>query len=169
MNDKNHENETHLNAFWDPIQLAEISSEETKKLRFWGAVAFAVVVAILLLVIAFLIIPGQEKFDLRRGTSIMINGKVKASNKKIIHTDGVREELEVENIQVDNTENLAAKSPLLKKGSVVEYKVQSGDSIDKIAVRFYGNSGPAEIQKIKTASGLRSNTLNVGQRLVIPF
>lgn len=167
---KEHEHETQLNAFWDPVQLSAISSEDTRKLRFWGGVLFAVAVVALIFALVYLIVPSEEKLSLRRGTSVVVDGKTKAS-RKIIHTDGVREEMLVENIQVGGKEDLANKSPLLKpkKGSVVEYKVQAGDTIQTIAAKFYGTTAMTETEKIRTASGLSSNTLRVGQRLVIPF
>jgi LysM repeat protein len=167
---KEHEHDTHLNAFWDPVQLSAISSEETRKVRFWGAILFTVAVLALLTALVFLIIPSGEHLNLRRGTSVVVDGKTKAS-RKIVHSDGVREELALTNIQVGAKEDLASKSPLLrpKKGSVVEYRVQSGDTIQAIAAKFYGSSAISETQKIRTASGLSSNTLRVGQRLIIPF
>jgi len=110
---KEHEHETHLNAFWDPMQLSAISSEETRKVRFWGAIIFAAVVVLLIIVLLFLIVPMGEHFQLRRGSSVVVDGKTKAA-RKIIHTDGVREELAVTSVQVGAKENLAKKSPLLE-------------------------------------------------------
>ncbi len=117
---KEHEHDTHLNAFWDPMQLAAISTEETRKVRLWAGIIFALAIIVLIAVVVFLIVPTGEHFKLRRGSSVIVDGKTKAS-RKIVHTDGVREELAVTNIQVGEKEKLANKSPLLqsKKGIVI--------------------------------------------------
>ncbi len=107
------EQERQLNSFWDPLQVSAISSEETRKLRFWASLIFALVLVSLVLVFAWLIIPSGERLKIRKGTSIMVNGKTTAS-KKVIHTDGLREELAIEQIKVGPPEDLASQSPLLK-------------------------------------------------------
>ena len=49
----------------------------------------------------------------------------------------------------------------------VEYEVKSGDSLGRIARRFYGNS--QKIEPILTANGLTSRSvLHIGQKLKIP-
>ncbi len=109
---KEHEHETHLNAFWDPMQLTAISSEETRKVRLWGGIIFAGLVVVLIAVLVFLIVPTNKQLQLRRGSSVVVDGKTKAS-RKILHTDGVREELAVTNIRVGAKEKLTKdKLPL---------------------------------------------------------
>jgi len=50
---------------------------------------------------------------------------------------------------------------------IIEYEVKSGDSLGKIAQRFYGNS--QKIEPILTANGLtRRSVLHIGQKLKIP-
>lgn len=48
------------------------------------------------------------------------------------------------------------------------YKVVSGDNLTKISIKFYGNSNPSNIQKIKDANGMTNDNLTVGQDLKIP-
>lgn len=47
-----------------------------------------------------------------------------------------------------------------------EHVVKSGDTLWGIAVKYYGKG--TEYTKIKTANGLKSDTLKVGQKLIIP-
>lgn len=54
--------------------------------------------------------------------------------------------------------------------STAEYKVRSGDTLEKIAYRFYGNGSPSKIDKIQVANNLRSpHQIRAGQKLVIPL
>ena len=54
--------------------------------------------------------------------------------------------------------------------STAEYKVRSGDTLEKIAYRFYGNGSPSKIDKIQIANNLRSpHNIRAGQKLVIPL
>jgi len=59
-------------------------------------------------------------------------------------------------------------NPVLK--STAEYKVKNGDTLEKIAYRFYGNRNPSKINRIKDANSLKNaNELKIGQKLVIPI
>lgn len=54
-------------------------------------------------------------------------------------------------------------------GRTESYKVESGDSLERIAIKFYGSSTPEKIQKIQTANSLSSpDTIKIGQELQIP-
>lgn len=76
-----------------------------------------------------------------------------------------------------NTKPLAAVSvtpsseerePIVE--STAEYRVRSGDTLEKIAYRFYGNGSPSKIDKIQVANNLRSpHHIRAGQKLVIPI
>ncbi len=53
--------------------------------------------------------------------------------------------------------------------SAATYVVQNGDTLEKIARRYYGSGKPALIQKISRANNMSNpNALKIGQRLVIP-
>lgn len=59
----------------------------------------------------------------------------------------------------------ASRRPLRGK----TYTVQTGDTLSSIAGKFYDNSGPDYVEKIRRASGLDSaDDLSLGQTLVIP-
>lgn len=50
------------------------------------------------------------------------------------------------------------------------YKVQSGDSLERIAIKFYGSSTPEKIQKIQTVNNLESpDQIKIDQELQIPL
>lgn len=51
-----------------------------------------------------------------------------------------------------------------------KYTVQSGDTLEKIIIRFYGSYRSDYVQAIKDANGLRNpNALSIGQQLIIPL
>jgi len=53
-------------------------------------------------------------------------------------------------------------------GETTTYTVVSGDNLSKIALRYYGSDSRANVNKIKEANGLTSDTINVGLKLIIP-
>lgn len=54
--------------------------------------------------------------------------------------------------------------------SVAEYKVKSGDTLEKIAFRFYGNGSPSKIDRLQVANNLSNpNSIRAGQKLIIPI
>ena len=48
------------------------------------------------------------------------------------------------------------------------YTVEKGDSISRIAQRFYGSSSKANIDKIMDANNMTSDRINIGDKLTIP-
>ncbi len=54
--------------------------------------------------------------------------------------------------------------------ATAEYRVKSGDTLERIAYRFYGSGSPSKIDKIQVANNLRSpHNIRAGQKLVIPI
>ena len=50
------------------------------------------------------------------------------------------------------------------------YTVVSGDTLERIIIRFYGRNDVSKIDKIVEANKLSSpNSLSIGQKLVIPM
>lgn len=50
------------------------------------------------------------------------------------------------------------------------YTVVSGDTLERIIIRFYGHYDPSKVQKIVEANKLSSpDSLSIGQKLVIPM
>ncbi len=56
-------------------------------------------------------------------------------------------------------------------GSKTEtYTIKSGDTLDSVAMRFYGKYDNAQISKIANANNLANpNKLSIGQKLIIPI
>ncbi|OGI03817.1 MAG: hypothetical protein A2Y25_07355 [Candidatus Melainabacteria bacterium GWF2_37_15] len=53
--------------------------------------------------------------------------------------------------------------------TTAEYKVQSGDTLERIAYKFYGNGSPSKVNKIQSANNMDSpHKLKIGQKLIIP-
>ena len=54
--------------------------------------------------------------------------------------------------------------------TTAEYKVRNGDTLEKIAYKFYGNGSPSKINKIRITNNLRSpHHIRAGQKLIIPI
>jgi len=54
--------------------------------------------------------------------------------------------------------------------SVAEYKVRSGDTLEKIAYKFYGSGSPSKIDKLQVANNLKSpHSIRAGQNIRIPI
>jgi len=50
-----------------------------------------------------------------------------------------------------------------------KYTIQSGDTLEKVALKYYGSTNPDKIQKIQVANGLDNpNKISIGQELNIP-
>ena len=190
----NHQQNSDLNAdaqigFFQPVDSQLINNREAKSLR-------SLVILVLILLVGFLgflffklIAPSDQYINDREGITI-VDGTT-------VHKDIPKEEepeltkvTELEEVEINET-NLTiedikvakedekkdpakklAKSPLLKTESaiqLVEYRVQSGDTLDRIAKRFYGSASLENINKIKTANKIRNaRYLQIGQKLIIP-
>ncbi len=69
---------------------------------------------------------------------------------------------------VNVTPSYEAPEPVIP--SVAEYKVKSGDTLEKIAYRFYGSGSPSKIDKIQVANNIRNpHSIRAGQKLRIPI
>lgn len=55
-------------------------------------------------------------------------------------------------------------------GTTQSYTVKSGDTLEAIIIRFYGNYDLSKIDKIKEANNMENpNNLQIGQNLIIPM
>ncbi|MDD3014175.1 MAG: LysM domain-containing protein [Candidatus Gastranaerophilales bacterium] len=63
-------------------------------------------------------------------------------------------------------------NPASKAVSTVKtekYTIQNGDTLEKVALRYFGSASPEKIQKIQEVNGLDNpNRISIGQKLIIP-
>ena len=53
---------------------------------------------------------------------------------------------------------------------VEKYKIQSGDTLESVSIKFYGSSTPDKVLKIQNASKITNpNKISIGQELTIPI
>lgn len=163
-----------LSSFWTPVQSNMISNK--KKERFSNIVITLIVVMGILLIGALLMLisPNTKSYNPNGETVVVINGENAseiAEDKQIDQMTS--EDLNIENIKVkpDSANDIVANSPMLQSDTtIMEYKVQNGDTIEKIATRFYGHYNYQLIQKIKVANNIANpRSLQIGQKLIIPL
>jgi LysM repeat protein len=172
-----------LNTFYKPVDSTFLSAKDYKNIQKW-AVSFIVILTIALVFLFFsMIMPHKNYSNSLENSQIMVGGnlinRAKEPEAKIeeelsIEDDGLTEELNVENIKIgeEDTSNLAKSSPLLKSNAVniVEYTIRSGDTLETIAQKFYGNSSPSFVDKIKVTNKIRNvRLIQIGQKLIIPM
>lgn len=62
------------------------------------------------------------------------------------------------------------KAAATAAGAQETYSVQSGDTMESIAVRFYGSTSPSKVNAIMEANSItNANKLSIGQKLIIPM
>ncbi len=176
--------EMDIHDFWVPVQSNLLSDKKREKYSTW-IVGIVVALIVLLFVLIFsLVSPNAKSYSTDGDTVVIVNGetaslpqekegkKPAAEEDKTVE-DMTSEDIRIENIQVkpDGAKDIVANSPLLNaEGSVMEYKVKSGDTIEKIAVKFYGEYNYQLIKKIKLANNINNaRSLQIGQKLIIPF
>lgn len=172
--------DTNLNSFFTPVNSTFLSSRDYKNIQNW-ALMFIIGVSVVLFILFFsLILPHKNYSNAQFGSQVIVKGK-SINTKDKIATDIIdsipeetNEELSVENIILATapTQELVKRSPLLKSNSVtlMEYKIRSGDTIERVASKFYGSSSYDNIQKIKMANHINNaRLLQIGQTVIIPM
>lgn len=179
--------DANLNSFYKPVNSTFLSGRDYKNIQKWTILGILIVGGILLFLFTSILIPGENYTNSLEDSQIIIDGnelkrqetpeeidaKVNEPDAKEI-AKSPSEELKVENITVrgGSEKALAKNSPLLKSNDVtiVEYKIRSGDTLELIAQRFYGNSRPSTVEKIKVANKIRNvRLLQIGQKIMIPM
>lgn len=52
---------------------------------------------------------------------------------------------------------------------IQKHKIQSGETLASVALKYYGNSGPDYVKKIQDANGIQDpNKISIGQELTVP-
>ena len=104
-------------------------------------------------------------------TALLSFGTKAAENsmKSDIATPKVKKEMKLSLIPVNRNakKEAVAETPAVTYQS---YTVASGDTLEKVIIRFYGKNDVSKIDKIVEANKLSSpNSLSIGQKLVIPM
>lgn len=173
--------EDDLNTFYKPVNSTFLSTKDYKNIQKW-AITFIVLITIALVFLFFsMILPQKDYSNALKDSQIVVDGnalyedqiEAKIEEEEVDENEAT-EELQVENISLQTTsaEALAQSSPLLKSDSVtlVEYSIQRGDTLETIAMRFYGSSHPDYVDKIKVANKIRNvRLIQVGQNIIIPM
>ncbi len=185
-----------LNTFFKPVSSNFLSSRDYKNIQTWSIVIISALIAVLVFLFFILITPHKDYSNSLKDTEIIVNGnKINSEDElkeKIAQPtlDSEQqeadpdEELKVENIPLAKTDSkaLAKKSPILQmkksapvknssstKSNSSEYHIKSGDTLEIIATKFYGNSDPSSVDKIKVANKIRDvRLLQIGQKIIIP-
>jgi len=174
--------EDDLNTFYKPVNSTFLSTKDYKNIQKW-AITFIVLISIALVFLFFsMILPQKNYSNALKDSQIVVDGNALYDDEAIeakieeeeVDENEISEELQVENIALETTsaEALAQSSPLLQSDSVtlVEYSIQRGDTLETIAMRFYGNAYPSSVDKIKVANKIRNvRLIQVGQNLIIPM
>lgn len=168
-----------LNTFWQPVKTQILSNKDHDQIKFWSIGLISVTSLGLVILLFTLFMPGKNINANSSDESLVIvegkdvSPKSKQEKKKLTEQEKTADDIEIANIEVDkNKKNIASNSPLLKanQGSVTEYRVRSGDTLERIATRHYGSYSYEKIQRIKKANNIRnSRFLQIGQKLIIPF
>lgn len=173
--------EDDLNTFYKPVNSTFLSTKDYKNIQKW-AITLIVLITIALVFLFFsMIIPQKDYSNAIKNSQIVVDGnalyedQIEAKiEEEELDENEVNEELQVENISLETTsaEALAQSSPLLQSDAVtlVEYSIKRGDTLETIAMRFYGNAFPDSVDKIKVANKIRNvRLIQVGQNIIIPM
>ena len=181
---QNQNMEEGLNDFYKPVNTTFLSQRQYKKIKNWVLVLIVIISILLIMLFISMVIPHQNFKEDFKGAQIFVKGsniapepEAKIAEAKLDDPEAEKKNkgLEVSDIIVapeTTAEALAQSSPLLKNPDLelTKYKVQSGDTLEKIALRFYGNSYPKSTDKIKVANKIRNvRLLRVGQEIIIPM
>lgn len=173
--------EDNLNNFYKPMNSTFLSQRQYKKIRNGGIVLIVVVSVLLFALLIAMIIPSKSyKNKLSQGETFVkgsniTKAKVVEASLKDVEAQSQDSQIEIKDIKVASKEladSFANSSPLLKNPDLElsKYKIRSGDTLETIALKFYGSALPEKINRIKTANKIRNvRLLRIGQEILIPM
>ncbi len=140
-----------LDVLWRDFEKSVQSKSRTKAPAFYIAVGFvfgllsALAIA---LIIGFAALPGIQNAEKS--------------------TDGIDPKTPVSIVPSEETKE--GMENVTSGGLEEKYTVKSGDTLDKIAYRFYGKYDPDKIEKIMKLNNIKNETtIQIGQVLIIPL
>lgn len=95
-------------------------------------------------------------------------------NKNVVYgdptsTNTMPVEQQQQQITIPDENNQVAKKPTGEFKNIINYTIQSGDSLGSIAAKYYKSSSPENVQLIQQANNLKSpHSITAGDKLIIP-
>lgn len=177
--------EDNLNSFYKPVNSTFLSQRQYKKIQNWALVLIAIVSVLLIMLFISMVVPHQNFKKKFEGAQVFVKGsnitqpEDKIAEAKLDDENDSEENqessLEVKDINVAGalaSDAIAKASPLLHNPDLElnKYKIRSGDTLEKIALKFYGSSAPKDIDRIKVANKIRNvRLIRIGQEILIPM
>ena len=147
--DMSNDKQDELDVLWQNFKVA--SRVEKSPIAFFTTGVFVGVISTLVLAILISFVVGYSPLD-----DLNLN-MIKAPST---------ENLKFTFIPADKSEPVVQESA----PQVKEYTVQSGDSLEGIAIKFYGSFDEAKLKSLEEANKLANpNAIAIGQKLVIPM
>lgn len=176
--------DSNINSFYKPVNSNYAGKSDYKKIQNWIVLITGVVCLALVLLLSSIIIPRQTYSNALHDSQVIVKGNKindvdqETFSEKVFKDEDKdhesQESLKVENLVLDESSarDLAKRSPLLKSKDItlVEYKVQTGDTLETIARKFYGSASVENLDKIKNTNHIGSSrSLRLGQKILIAF
>lgn len=154
--------EKELDLLWQTFKVNHKSEKSINAYMVVGFIGGALAMFLLTVLISFVAHSFSENsmnFQAKENT------KVKQVEKKVIAEKNKQENVNF--LPPDNIQTVAAAQAT---GAVQQYTIQSGDTLDKIAMRFYGKYDSQKIDRIAQANGITNpHKISIGQVLTIPM
>lgn len=143
-----------LDVLWQNFKVA--SRVEKSPIAFFTSGVLVGVISTLVLAILISVVVGYSPLDdmsLSNPFNNVKTPKVETTKFTFIPADSKQE---------------VPTTPVLPQSK--EYTVQAGDSLESIAIKFYGGFDEAKIKAIEEANKLANpNAIGIGQKLIIPM
>ena len=138
--------EKELDVLWQNFRVSQKEDKSPGIYLATGFVAGAIAMLIMTTLLSFSVRGGDNQ-------NIKMPKRAKAEKAKLSF------------IPSDKTTNATEA-----KSTTESYTVKSGDTLESIVIRFYGQFDLAKVEKIRQANGMKNaNSLQIGQNLTIPL
>ena len=146
-----------LDVLWQHLKAP--SAPEKSSIAFFSSGVLVGIVSTLFVAIIMSFIVGYSPID-----DFTFNMTNKIKSPKV-------ESLKFTFIPADKHEAVVSnESEPVVDADLKEYTVQSGDSLESIAIKFYGSFDEAKIKGIQETNNLSNpNAIGIGQKLMIPM
>jgi LysM repeat protein len=193
--EKNITQDEQIQMFWKPVHTQLYNSKEANKVKAIVIIFITFIFALLIFLFFSLILPNDQHVR-RKGATTLVDGTKITKRKLPFKLQAPKDETEkvstvedadeivdqqkplhIKNIALsDDEESIEEKikreQPELAKKlpAPIIYTIRSGDTLEKIAIKYYGSATYENISKIKSVNGIKnSRFIRVGQKLTIPL